>query len=151
MKKPATTEPSCQPQVSIQLPLPLLSCLKAVKEGFFELCVHVGEQALHALMEQDRTELCGAKWSRDPSRRAVRGGSTSSEITLGGRRVGVRRLRASTVDGQELALPSFDWAASRDPLDDQTWRSIVAGVSTRSYAGSLDLLPDELQERSEGA
>ncbi len=148
MKKLATTEPSCQPQVSIQLPLPLLSCLKAVKEGFFELCIHVGEQALHALMEQDRTELCGAKWSRDPSRRAVRGGSTSSEITLGGRRVGVRRLRASTVDGQELALPSFDWAASRDPLDDQTWRSIVAGVSTRSYAGSLDLLPDELQERS---
>ena len=148
MKKPATTDKPCQSQVAIQLPLPLLSSLKAMKEGFFDLCTRVGEHALQALMEQDRTELCGAKWSRDPSRRAVRGGSTSSEITLGGRRVSVRRLRASSVEGQELALPSFSWAADRDPLDEQTWRSIVAGVSTRSYAESLDPLPDELQERS---
>ena len=148
MKKPATTHQPCQPQVAIQLPLPLLSRLKAVKEGFFELCIRVGEQALYALMEQDRTELCGAKWSRGPSRSAVRGGSTPSEITLGGRRVKVRRLRASSVDGQELTLPSFTWASDRDPLDDQTWRSIVAGVSTRSYAGSLDPLPEELEARS---
>ena len=148
MKKPATTDKSCQPQVAIQLPLPLLSSLKAVKEGFFELCIRVGEQALHALMERDRTELCGAKWSRDPSRRAVRGGSTSSEITLGGRRVGVRRLRASTVDGREFTLPSFAWAADRDPLDEQTWRAIVSGVSTRSYAEALEPLPEELEQRS---
>ena len=51
MKKPATSETPCQPHVERQLPLPLLSCLKAVREGFFELCIHVGEQALHALME----------------------------------------------------------------------------------------------------
>lgn len=151
MKKPAIVEPSCQPQVDVQLPLPLLSDLKSVKEGFFELCIRVGEQALHAMMERDRTEVCGAKWSRDPSRQAVRGGSTSSEITLGGRRVNVRRLRASTVDGRELPLPSFAWATDRDPLDEHTWRSIVAGVSTRSYAESLDPLPDELQERSTSA
>ena len=122
--------------------------MKAVREGFFELCIRVGEQALQALMEQDRTAVCGTKWSRDPSRRAVRGGSTASEITLGGRRIQVRRLRAAEVDGPELALPSFGWAADRDPLDEQTWRSIVAGVSTRSYAASLDSVPDEFHERS---
>ena len=148
MKKPATPEPSCQPHVALSLPLPLLSQLKAVREGFFELCIRVGEQALQALMEQDRTAVCGTKWSRDPSRRAVRGGSTASEITLGGRRIQVRRLRAAEVDGPELALPSFGWAADRDPLDEQTWRSIVAGVSTRSYAASLDSVPDEFHERS---
>ena len=148
MKKPATPEASCQPHVELQLPLPLLSCLKAVREGFFELCVRVGEQALHALMEHDRTELCGTKWSREPSRTAVRGGSTASEITLGGRRIRVRRLRAAQVDGPELALPSFAWAAARDPLDEQTWRAIVAGVSTRSYAASLDPVPHDLRERS---
>ena len=148
MKKPATSETPCQPHVERQLPLPLLSCLKAVREGFFELCIHVGEQALHALMEQDRTALCGARWSRDPSRRAVRGGSTASEITLGGRRIRVRRRRAAQVDGPELALPSFGWAADRDPLDEHTWRSIVAGVSTRSYGASLAPVPNEFQQRS---
>jgi putative transposase len=148
MKKPARAEGSCHPQVAIQLPLSLLSSLKAVKEGFFDLCIRVGEQALHALMEQDRSEVCGAKWSRDPVRRAVRGGSTASEITLGGRRVAVRRLRAATVDGRELTLPSFAWATDRDPLDEQTWRAIVSGVSTRKYAGALEPLPEELSERS---
>jgi putative transposase len=149
MRKTATIRRPCQqPQIEVQLPLPLLSSLRSVKQGFFELCIRVGEQALNALMERDRTELCGSKWSRDLGRRAVRGGSTASEITLGGRRVRVRRLRASTVDGQELSLPSFVWAADRDPLDEQTWRSIVAGVSTRSYAGSLEPLPKELAERS---
>ena len=93
MKKRAIREPSCQPQVTVQLPLPVLSRLRAVREGFFESCLRVGEQALDALMEQDRTELCGPKWARQPSRQAGRGGSTASEITLGGRRIRVRRLR----------------------------------------------------------
>ena len=133
MKKRVTSEPSCQPRVDVQLPLPVLSRLRAVREGFFELCLRVGEQALDALMEQDRTALCGTKWARHPSRQAGRGGSTASEIPLGGRRIQVRRLRAAAVDGRELALPSFLWAVERDPLDEQTWRTIVAGVSTRKY------------------
>ena len=84
MKKPATTDKSCQPQVAIQLPLPLLNSLKAVKDGFFELCIRVGEQALYALMEQDRTELCGTKWSRDSSRKAPapRGVSGPNWVTV---------------------------------------------------------------------
>ena len=45
-------------------------------------------------------------------------------------------------------MPSFAWAADRDPLDEQTWRALVAGVSTRSYAASLDPVPDGLEERS---
>jgi len=126
----------------------LLSLLKAAREGFFDLCVVVGQQALQALMEQDRTELCGPRWSRDQSRSAVRGGSTSSEITLGGRRVKLRRLRATSVDGKELQLPSFSWAADRDPLDEHTWRAIAAGVSTRGYTETLEPLPEELEQRS---
>ena len=148
MKKPATTDRPCQPQVGVQLPLPLLSLLKTAREGFFELCVLVGQQALHALMEQDRTDVCGPRWSRGPSRSAIRGGSTSSEVTLGGRRVKVRRLRATSVDGEELQLPSFAWATDRDPLDEHTWRAIAAGVSTRGYPETLEPLPGELDQRS---
>ena len=45
-------------------------------------------------------------------------------------------------------MPSFGWAADRDPLDEHTWRSIVAGVSTRSYGASLAPVPNEFQQRS---
>lgn len=149
MKKTATIVEPCQLSVPVQLPLPMLSSLKALREGFFALCVHAGQEALKALMEHDRTALCGPQWSRGSSRKAVRGGSTRGEVTLGGRRVPVRRLRVSSLEGQELVLPSFAWAAERDPLNEHTWRSIVAGVSTRSYADTLEPLPSTHAE--EGA
>ena len=53
----------------------------------------------------------------------------------------MRRLRARAVEGGELALPSFAFAAEGDPLDRRTWRAIARGVSTRGYADVLDPLP----------
>ena len=69
MKKRVTSKPSCQPHVEVQLPLPVLSRLRAVREGFFELCLRVGEQALDALMAygaKKRPRL-GRCWSSLPS------------------------------------------------------------------------------------
>lgn len=136
------------PPASIQIPLPLLDCLRSAEEDFFSLCLSTGRQVLTAMMEHDRTALCGPKWQADPERRAVRAGSTPSEVTLGGRRVPVRRLRARGVDGGELGLPSFAFAASRDPLDRQTLAAIARGVSCRGYAGVLEALPEDEPERS---
>ena len=68
------------------------------------------------MMEQDRVALCGPKGKRLPERTAVRAGSVPSEVTLGGQRIAMRRLRARSADG-ELVLPSFAFAADRDPLD----------------------------------
>ena len=42
------------------------------------------------------------------------------------------RLRARSVDGHELVLPSFAYAAGRDPLDARTLEAIASGVSTRA-------------------
>jgi transposase-like protein len=69
-------------------------------------------------------------------------------VTLGGRRIAMRRLRARSMNGQELRLPSFGFASSRDPLDHRTLEAIAVGVSTRKYHRSLDTLPSEESERS---
>ena len=50
MQKPVIPESPCQPAVMLQLPLPLLAALTAARDVFFEPCIRVGEQALHALM-----------------------------------------------------------------------------------------------------
>jgi hypothetical protein len=42
------------------------------------------------------------------------------------------------VDGQELVLPSFLFAAGRDPLDTHTQAAVAAGVASRRYASTLD-------------
>ena len=134
--------------VAVQVPLPVLGALASAENAFFDLCVDVGQQVFSVLMEQDRVDLCGPKGKHDPMRRASRAGSTSSEITLGGRRLAVRRLRARSCEGEELALPSFAFAADRDPLDRHTMEAIACGVSTRKYARSLEPLSAESKERS---
>jgi putative transposase len=134
--------------VEVQIPLGLLASLKDVRDGFFSLCVKAGRQVLTAMMEQDREALCGPKWKPDAERRAIRAGTTRSEVTLGGRRIGIERLRARSMDGGELRLPSFGFAASRDPLDHRTVEAIAVGVSTRKYHRSLDPLSVDERERS---
>lgn len=136
------------PIATVQLPLPLWDAVTTVREGFFALCLATGQQVLAALMEHDRQQLCGPKNVPNPQRTAYRAGSITGEVTLGGRRVPVRRLRARRVDGGELDLPSFAFAAARDPLNARTLEAIALGVATRKYSRSLDPLPTGLRERS---
>ncbi len=44
----------------------------------------MGQQVLGVLMEHDRDTFCGPKGKFDSGRKAVRAGSTRSEVTLGG-------------------------------------------------------------------
>ena len=135
-------------RTTVQLPLPLLDVLADTRTAFFGLCLDAGQQVLRALMEQDRERLCGPTHVPNPERRAYRGGSVRGEVTLGGRRIAVPRLRVRSVDGHELALPSFAYAARRDPLDARTLEAIAIGVTTRKYRRALDPLPAGIRERA---
>jgi putative transposase len=137
---------SSPPVATVQLPL--WDAVTTVREGFFALCVATGQQVLAAMMEHDRQQLCGPKNVPNPARTAYRAGTVPGEVTLGGRRVPIRRLRARRVDGGELGLPSFAFAAARDPLNARTLAAIAIGVATRQYARSLDPLPIGWRQRS---
>lgn len=125
----------------VQISLPLQGVLQDVKHAFVGLCVQAGRQVLAAMMEDERTALCGPRGVPDGARRAVRGGTTSSKVVLGGQRIDVTRPRVRGIQDGELQLPSFHWAASADPLDAATMAAIAAGVSTRRYATTIDALP----------
>ena len=133
---------------TVEIPLPLLGAFAGIERSYFDLCIRAGQQVLDALMEQDREELCGPRWKRDPARQAGRAGTTPSEVTLGGRRVRMTRPRVRSQAGQELELPSFIFATNRDPLDARALDAVACGISTRKYARSLEALPDDIEERS---
>lgn len=135
------------PTRTAQLPLPVLGTLLDAKSAFFELCVETGRAVLLAMQEADREVSCGPKGRHDRQRRARRGGTTPSRVVLGGRAIEMPRLRARATSG-ELALPSFQWAAARDPLDDATLRAIAAGTSMRRYGRTLDPLPKGVAQSS---
>jgi putative transposase len=134
--------------MAVEIPLPLLGAFTNIERSFFELCIDAGQQVLGAMMEQDREDLCGPRWKRDPDRRAGRAGTTRSEVTLGGRRIPIPRPRVRSQEGEEVELPSFAFAAKRDPLDRHALNAVACGISSRRYARSLDPLPEEIEDRS---
>jgi len=126
------------PAAQAQISLPVQGVLRDVRHAFLGLCIDAGQKVLAAMMEADRVALCGPKGVPDAKRRAVRGGTTASQVVLGGQRIAVRRPRARSMTEGELALRSFEWAAGSDPLDAATMAAIAAGVSTRRYASTQE-------------
>jgi putative transposase len=118
----------------------------AAKEGLLALSVEVGLGVLRELLEQEVDELVGpkGKWNRD--RTAVRHGHEDGEVTLGGQRVGVKRPRVRTADGEsELPLQSYEHFADRDQLEEVVLERMLAGVSTRQYRRVQEPVGTEVQ------
>ena len=44
---------------TVEVSLPLLAALEDVEHAFVGVCIEAGEVVLGAMMEQDRTALCG--------------------------------------------------------------------------------------------
>ena len=78
-------------------------------------------------MEADRTALCGPAGRHDAARVAGRAGSTTSRVVLGGREIGLRRLRVRSVGGRRAGPAELSAAAARDPLDRHTLEAIASG------------------------
>jgi putative transposase len=72
------------------------------------LAVGTGLQVMHLLMEEDVTRLVSPRGRHNPDRAAVRHRTEHGTVTLGGRRVPVRRPRVRAADGTgELPVPQL--------------------------------------------
>jgi len=119
----------------------------AAKEGLLALSVGVGLGVLDELMEAEVDEVVGPKGMHNRDRAAVRHGHGTGEVTLGGRRVPVSRPRARTADGEhEVALETYAHFAARDRLTAVVLERMLAGVSTRRYAGIGEPVGTEIDE-----
>jgi hypothetical protein len=81
-----------------------------LREGLLAASVAVGLEVMGELMESEVIDLAGPKGKHNPARTAKRHGSQDGTVTLGGRRVPVRRPRVRSVgdDEHELPLASYD-------------------------------------------
>jgi transposase-like protein len=131
-----------------QMLLPLLGLMATIKGALFELVLGSGLGVLQALLEQEREQLCGARYRHDPKRKASRAGyADEAELVLGGRRVAVKRPRVRSSKGKEVPLPSWERFADEDPLNARAVEQMVLGVATRKYARSLEPLPPGTKSR----
>jgi transposase-like protein len=144
MKKTAKEAPRNQESIWAQLLLPLAAL---VRGDLLSLVHQLGLQAVAAMLESERTKLCGERYRHDRDREATRAGSARGELALGGRRVAVRRPRVVDRDGREMPLKAWADLASTDPLDVRALEQMALGVATRKYARSLETLPEEIKTR----
>src|SRR5271167_3673573 len=119
----------------------------AAREGLLALSVGVGLGVVHELMELEVTEVVGPKGKWDPDRTAKRHGHEDGSMTLGGRRAQVRRPRMRTADDEhELPVKTYEYFADRDPLTRAVMDRVLAGVSTRKFAGVGEPVGAEVEQ-----
>jgi putative transposase len=118
----------------------------AAKEGLLALSVEVGLGVLSKLLEGEVCEIVGPKGKWNSERTAVRHGHENGEVTLGGRRVSLKRPRARTADGEsEVPLSSDEHFADRDQLEGVALERMLAGVSTRQYRRAQEPVGEEVE------
>jgi putative transposase len=119
----------------------------AAREGLLALSVGVGLGVVHELMEFEVDEVVGPKGKQNPDRAAKRHGHEDGSMTLGGRRVPVRRPRMRTVDDEhELPVATYGYFADRDPLTRAVMDRMLAGVSTRKFARVGEPVGSEVEQ-----
>jgi transposase-like protein len=126
-----------------------------MRHGLLAASVTIGLEVMGELVDAEVTEIAGPKGRHDPNRAANRHGSEDGKVTLGGRRVPVRRPRVRTVADEagtahEVRLESYDTFASVDLLADHMVASMLAGLSGRRYVTALEPVGEAVDTAASG-
>jgi putative transposase len=140
-----------QLQLPEQVTVAVAELAGVAREGLLALAVGTGLQVLEAMLEDDVARLVGPKGRHNPDRTAVRHGSEPGQVTLGGRRVRVRRPRVRAADGGgELAVPTYQAFASTELLDQLAVERMLAKLSTRRYRVGLEPVGSQVAQAASG-
>src|ERR671918_2449908 len=135
--------------LAVQIQEALGELVGAAREGLLALSVGVGRGVVHELMELEVAEVVGPKGKHNPDRVAKRHGHENGSMTLGGRRVPVRRPRVRRADDEhELPVQTYEYFADRDPLTRAVMDRMLAGVSTRKFAQVGEPVGSEVEASS---
>ncbi len=126
-----------------------------MRQGLLAASVAIGLDVMGEFIDAEVTEVAGPKGKRDPNRAAYRHGTEDGRVTLGGRRIPVRRPRVRTVADEhgvegEVRLESYDTFASVDLLADHMVASMLAGLSGRRYEAALEPVGEAVEATASG-
>jgi putative transposase len=126
-----------------------------MRQGLLAASVTIGLDVMSELIDAEVTDIAGPKGRHDRDRTAYRHGSEDGKVSLGGRRVPVRRPRVRSVAGadgveREVRLESYDTFASVDLLADHMVASMLAGLSGRRYERALEPVGEQVEASASG-
>jgi transposase-like protein len=121
-------------------------------QGLLAASTAVGLEVMGELMDVEVVGLAGPKGKHDPARTAMRHGSEQGTVTLGGRRLQIRRPRVRTTgeDAHEVKLESYTGFTSTDLLAEGIVARMLAGLSTRRYTAGLEPVGSQVEQAASG-
>ena len=126
---------------------PLISGMAATRMHLLDRVQGLGVRALELVFAAEAEALAGPKGKHQAERTHHHWGRTPAELTFGGRRIQVQRPRVRSCEGEEAVLPAVAAWRERDPLTARVLAQILAGVSTRGYASTLEAGPASAPSR----
>jgi putative transposase len=127
----------------VQLPLDRDELLALMQDSLDGLAVELGLLVAAALLEDEVTRLCGARYERRPGRTNTRYGRQGGVVTLGGQKLPIDRPRVRRADGGgEVPLEIYTKLQSPEAMPQAVLRRMVRGVSTREYEDVIDTARD---------
>jgi len=150
-----SADPSLPERLAGKMTEQLEAFASMMREGLLAASVTIGLDVMGELIDAKVTDIAGPKGRHNRNRIAYRHGSQDSKVTLGGRRIPVRRPRVRTVADdtgveQEVPLESYDTFASVDLLADHMVASMLAGLSGRRYEAALEPVSETIEANSSG-
>jgi putative transposase len=121
-------------------------------QGLLAASTAVGLEVMGELMDVEVVELAGPKGKHDPARVAMRHGSEQGTVTLGGRRLGVRRprVRSTGPGAHEVPLESYTAFTQTVLLAEGFVARMLAGLSTRRYPAGLEPVGEQVNAQACG-
>lgn len=124
----------------IQLPLDREELLGLLQDSLDGLAVELGLRVASAILEDEVTRLCGARYERPPERAHTRYGRQGGVVILGGQKLPIDRPRVRGAGGGgEVTLENYEKLQSPDAMPRAVLRRMVRGVSTREYEEVVDM------------
>jgi putative transposase len=124
-------------QAPVQLVLPAMEILTAMRAGVGELIRRAGLELMCLLMEQEVEELVGKRSVPSKERTAYRWGKDDGWCRIDGQKVPLKRPRARQVDGREVQLGSYLCFQQDPQFGPKLWWEVLRGLSTRNYGRTV--------------
>lgn len=149
-KKYQKTAPKTSTEAGLAVPdavtIAMGEIAEDMREGLLALAVGAGLQVLDSLMEADVAAACGPRGRHDPERTAVRHGTESRSVTMGGRRTSVQRPRMRDAGGGgEVPVPSYELFSSSEILGRMAMEKMIGGLSSRRYRVGLEPVGEKVE------
>lgn len=109
------------------------------RDGLLELSLSLGLEVMRMMLDEDVVQFAGPKGKHGTAgRTGYRHGTEKTTIVMGGEKVHVDRPRVRGLDSGELPLETLGLFQNEDPLNQAILTKLLAGISTRKYARTVE-------------